>query len=175
MTDSEEDLAEQFEIVHDHLTRIDDALEAAADEFEETIEAELAEISVEVEHSIDEGVIQARLPLEEVARKLNAEMELPLFVESRGNKIIVNDARRRFDVDMETLNEAGLSKKGRVKKVKSVISSLEGNFEEGVPVEVIEYTLQIHGMDLEKGRHEIEKLRQKGEVYEPRTDCLRVT
>ena len=31
------------------------------------------------------------------------------------------------------------------------------------------------GMDASKAEHEIDKLKQKGEVYEPRTDHLRTT
>ena len=45
----------------------------------------------------------------------------------------------------------------------------------GAPVDVIVERAEEQGMDASKAEHEIDKLKQKGEVYEPKTDHLRTT
>jgi replicative DNA helicase Mcm len=56
-----------------------------------------------------------------------------------------------------------------------LISSLESEYDEGVPVEVAVEQAKKHGMDEQTAEHEIENLKQKGKVYEPVTDHLRST
>lgn len=59
--------------------------------------------------------------------------------------------------------------------IKQVIATLESHHEEGAPEEMVAQVLTDEGMDHSKIRSEIEKLRKKGEVYEPRTGHLRTT
>ena len=78
-----------------------------------------------------------------------------------------------FDADMV---EAGTSKsqRDRIKNVKGIIRELQDEYEKGAPFdEVIERAEQA-GIDRSKVEHEIQKLKNKGDIYEPQTDHLRV-
>ena len=79
-----------------------------------------------------------------------------------------------FDADIiET--EMSKSQRDRVKNLKALIEEIEDEYEEGAPVdEVIERAEEI-GMTESKADHEIEKLKQKGEVYVPQQGHLRTT
>ncbi|WP_138007968.1 LAGLIDADG family homing endonuclease [Halalkalirubrum salinum] len=79
-----------------------------------------------------------------------------------------------FDADVV---ETGTSKsqRDRIKNIKSLIADIEAEYEEGAPIdEILERAGEI-GMDQTKAEKEIEKLRRKGEVYEPTQDYLRTT
>lgn len=59
--------------------------------------------------------------------------------------------------------------------IESIIYDLEKDHEDGAPIdEVLEKTAKLD-IEPEVIEHEIEKLKQKGNVYEPRTDHLRTT
>ncbi|SDJ41646.1 replicative DNA helicase Mcm [Halovenus aranensis] len=79
-----------------------------------------------------------------------------------------------FDADVI---ETGTSKsqRDRIKNIKHLISTIEDEYDEGAPVDVIIERAEEEGIETSKAEHEIEKLKQKGEVYEPRTDHLRTT
>jgi replicative DNA helicase Mcm len=96
---------------------------------------------------------------------------------------IVRDQMEDIGVDPETgefdadVVEAGTSKsqRDRIKNLKHLIDDLEGEYDEGAPVDVVIERAEEIGMEEGKAEHEIEKLKQKGEVYEPSTDHLRTT
>jgi replicative DNA helicase Mcm len=79
-----------------------------------------------------------------------------------------------FDADMV---ETGTSKsqRDRIKDLLSLIQDIEDEYDEGAPVDVIVERAEEAGMEASKAEHEIEQLKQKGEVYEPQTDHLRTT
>ncbi len=79
-----------------------------------------------------------------------------------------------FDADMV---ETGTSKsqRDRIKDLLSLIQNIEEEYDEGAPVDVIIERAEEAGMESSKAEHEIEQLKQKGEVYEPQTDHLRTT
>jgi replicative DNA helicase Mcm len=79
-----------------------------------------------------------------------------------------------FDADMV---ETGTSKsqRDRIKDLLSLIQTIEEEYDEGAPVDVIIERAEEAGMESSKAEHEIEQLKQKGEVYEPQTDHLRTT
>jgi replicative DNA helicase Mcm len=80
----------------------------------------------------------------------------------------------QFDADVV---ETGRSKtqRDRVKNIRSLIAEIEGEYDEGAPVDVVLDRAEEVGLERSKAEHEIEKLKQKGEVYEPSTDHLRTT
>jgi len=96
---------------------------------------------------------------------------------------IVRSCMEDVGVDPETgeldadMIEAGTSKsqRDRIKNIKGLIEDLEDEYDEGAPVDVVADRAEEIGMDQTKAEHEIEQLKQKGEVYEPRTDYLRTT
>ncbi|WP_440990387.1 minichromosome maintenance protein MCM [Haloarchaeobius baliensis] len=96
---------------------------------------------------------------------------------------IVRDCLKDIGVDPETgefdadVVETGTSKtqRDRIKNLKQLIGDIEEDYDDGAPVDVVLDRADEIGMDPSKAEHEIEKLKQKGEVYEPRTDHLRTT
>ena len=79
-----------------------------------------------------------------------------------------------YDADMI---ETGTSKsqRDRIKDLLSLIEDIEAEYDEGAPVDVVVERAEEGGMEASKAEHEIEQLKQKGEVYEPQTDHLRTT
>ncbi|WP_132059061.1 minichromosome maintenance protein MCM [Halorussus amylolyticus] len=80
----------------------------------------------------------------------------------------------QFDADVV---ETGTSKtqRDRIKNIKQLIADIEEEYDEGAPMDVVLERAEEIGMDHAKAEHEIDKLKQKGEVYEPSTDHLRTT
>jgi replicative DNA helicase Mcm len=80
----------------------------------------------------------------------------------------------QFDADVI---ETGTSKtqRDRIKNIRTLIAEIEDDYEEGAPVEEVLSRAAELGIDESKAEHEIEKLRQRGEVYEPQNDHLRTT
>lgn len=74
-----------------------------------------------------------------------------------------------------TFGEEAKTDGDRVRDIKTIISQMEENHEqdEGVPIEKVLLRAQSVGIEKSKAEHEVEKLRQKGDVYEPKTDHLR--
>ena len=73
--------------------------------------------------------------------------------------------------------ETGQSKtqRDRIQNIKGIISDIEDEYDEGAPADVVIERAEEVGIDESKAEHEIDKLKQKGEVYEPRTDHIRTT
>jgi len=89
-------------------------------------------------------------------------------------QIGVDPETGEFDADVV---ETGTSKsqRDRIQNLKGIIGDIEDEYDEGAPVDVVVERAEEVGIDEGKAEHEIEKLKQKGEVYEPRTDHLRTT
>lgn len=60
-------------------------------------------------------------------------------------------------------------------KVKGIIDEIAGRHSEGAPVDAVIEELGRIGFDRDDAEHALTQLRQKGEIYEPRTDHLRST
>lgn len=80
----------------------------------------------------------------------------------------------KFDAD---LIETGTSKsqRDRVKTVRSMVSDLTDEFDDGVPRTEIILEMHEEGFDPEKAAKAIEKALRNGELYEPKKDQLRPT
>jgi len=89
-------------------------------------------------------------------------------------EIGVDPETGEFDADVV---ETGQSKtqRDRIQNIKGIISDIEDEYDEGAPADVVIERAEEVGIDESKAEHEIDKLKQKGEVYEPRTDHLRTT
>ena len=79
-----------------------------------------------------------------------------------------------FDADVV---ETGTSKtqRDRIQNIRGLIEDVETEYEDGAPVEEVLDRADEIGMDAGKAEAEIEKLRRKGEVYEPQQGHLRTT
>ncbi|WP_435334576.1 AAA family ATPase [Haloarchaeobius sp. TZWWS8] len=115
----------------------------------------------------------ARMRLSDTVEESDAERVVAIVRECLQN-IGVDPETGEFDADVI---ETGTSKsqRDRIKNLKQLIGDIEEDYDDGAPVDVVMERAEEIGMDHSKAEHEIEKLKQKGEVYEPRTDHLRTT
>jgi len=95
-------------------------------------------------------------------------------VESTLEDVGIDPETGDYDADIV---EAGTSKsqRDRIKTLKQLIEDIEEEYDEGAPIDIVEERADIVGVSEHKLDHEIDKLMQKGEVYEPSTDTLRTT
>jgi len=134
-------------------------------------------------------------PVPVTARKLealvrlaeaSARVRLSDTVEEADAKRVIGIVRSSLEdigIDPETgeldadVVETGTSKsqRDRIKNIRGIIADIEAEYDEGAPVDVVIERAEEAGMEASKAEHEIEKLKQQGEVYEPRTDHLRTT
>ncbi|WP_439027803.1 LAGLIDADG family homing endonuclease [Haloarchaeobius sp. DT45] len=115
----------------------------------------------------------ARMRLSDTVEESDAERVITIVRECLQN-IGVDPETGEFDADVIETGQSK-SQRDRIKNLKALISDIEEDYDEGAPVEVVLERADEIGMDQSKAEHEIEKLKQKGEVYEPRTDHLRTT
>ncbi|WP_256546018.1 LAGLIDADG family homing endonuclease [Halobellus inordinatus] len=116
----------------------------------------------------------ARLRLSDTVEREDA-VRVTEIVESCLRDIGMDPETGEFDADIV---ETGTSKnqRDRIKDIKHLIEELEDEYEEGAPVdEVIERAGGDLGLEESKAEDEIENLKRKGELYEPRQNYLRTT
>lgn len=120
------------------------------------------------------------LRIAEASAKLRLSNEVEMDDINRAQRLITRSMRDvgldpesgQFDAD---IIETGTSKsqRDRVKAVATIISEVEEEYDDCAPIDIVVGRCQELGMDEEKVRHEISKLKGKGDVYEPKSDCLR--
>ena len=115
----------------------------------------------------------ARVRLSDTVSRDDAERIIEI-VRACLQDIGVDPETGEFDADIV---EAGTSKsqRDRIKNIKALIADVEEEYDDGAPVDVVLERASEIGMEESTAEHEIEKLKQKGEVYEPKTDHLRTT
>ncbi|KKF39606.1 ATPase [Halorubrum saccharovorum] len=115
----------------------------------------------------------ARLRLSDTVEREDADRATDI-VESCLKDIGIDPETGQFDADVV---ETGTSKsqRDRIKNIKGLIADIEEEYQEGAPVEEVLDRAGEIGMDPGKAEGEIEKLRTKGEVYEPKQGHLRTT
>ena len=115
----------------------------------------------------------ARVRLSDSVELEDAERVIQI-VRSCLKDIGVDPETGEFDADVV---ETGTSKsqRDRIKNVKALIQDVGSEYDEGAPVEEVLERADEVGLDRGKAEHEIEQLKRRGEVYEPRTDHLRTT
>lgn len=115
----------------------------------------------------------ARVRLSDSVTEDDADRAIRI-VKSCLNDIGIDPETGEFDADIV---ETGTSKtqRERIHSVKEVIQELEEEYDDGAPEEEVKTECTEAGMDSMKVDDEIEKLRRKGEVYEPSTGNLRTT
>jgi replicative DNA helicase Mcm len=115
----------------------------------------------------------ARVRLSDTVEQRDADRVIEI-VRSCLQDIGVDPETGQFDADVV---ETGTSKsqRDRIKNIKQLIADIEEEYDDGAPVEVVLDRADEIGMDPSKAEHEIDKLKQKGEVYEPSTNHLRTT
>ncbi len=113
----------------------------------------------------------ARMRLSDTVEAKDAEQVIEI-VRSCLQDIGVDPETGEFDADVVETGQSK-SQRDRIKNIKSLISEVEEEYDNGAPREEVLERAEEAGMERSKAEHEIEKLRQKGDVYEPQTDHLR--
>ena len=115
----------------------------------------------------------ARVRLSDSVELEDAERVIEI-VRSCLKDIGVDPETGEFDADVV---ETGTSKsqRDRIKNIKALIEEIEEEYDEGAPVDEVLNRADEVGLDEGKAEHEIEQLKTRGELYEPRTDHLRTT
>ena len=174
MENNEESIAEKFKTVHQHLDIADQTLDTLSQELCEEINSVVDDTEVDVEYDLDSGSFEARLPVEEITARINRRLDPPFIVRAEGTKLVVEDIRRMADVEIEEF-EHQLTGENQMRGVKGVVSSVAEYHDDGAPLEEVLTLLEYAGLSRSKAEHEIQKLKEKGEVYEPAIDVLRTT
>ncbi|ELZ38737.1 LAGLIDADG family homing endonuclease [Halorubrum tebenquichense] len=159
MTDEAKDIIEEFYV---------DLRSKGADE-----DAPVPVTARKLEAMVRLSEASARVRLSDTVEREDADRATDI-VESCLKDIGVDPETGQFDADVV---ETGTSKsqRDRIKNIKGLIADIEEEYQEGAPVdEVLDRAGEI-GMDPGKAEQEIEKLRTKGEVYEPKQGHLRTT
>ncbi len=115
----------------------------------------------------------ARVRLSDAVTRDDAERVIALVRSSLEN-IGVDPETGEFDADVI---ETGTSKsqRDRIRTVLGIIKDLEDEHDEGAPVEEVKERAEEIGIEESNVEHEVEKLRQKGDIYEPSQGHLRST
>jgi len=79
-----------------------------------------------------------------------------------------------LDADMV---ETGYSKsqRDRIKNITQFVEEIEREYDQGAPIDVVIDRAEQEGINKHKAEHEVKKLKQKGEIYEPQDGFLRVS
>jgi replicative DNA helicase Mcm len=115
----------------------------------------------------------ARIRLSDTITVEDAELIIGIVKESL-EQVGVDPETGEFDADMVATGNSK-TQRDRIKGLKQLVNSLEAEYDSGVPREVIEEKAEERGFDKGKLDHEINKLKQKGVLYEPETGNLRTT
>ena len=159
MTDEAKDLIEEFYVdLRAKGSGEDDPVPVTARKLEAMVRLAEASARVRLSDTVDR---------EDADRATN-------IIESCLRDIGVDPETGQFDADVV---ETGTSKtqRDRIKNIKGLIADVEEEYEEGAPLEEVLDRAGEIGMDPGKAEAEIEKLRTKGEVYEPSQGHLRTT
>ena len=115
----------------------------------------------------------ARIRLSDSVEEEDAERAVDIALYCL-KQIGIDPETGEFDADVV---ETGTSKtqRDRIQNIRGIIADIEDEYDEGAPIDVVVERAEEVGIDESKAEHEIEKLKQRGEVYEPRTDHLRTT
>jgi len=115
----------------------------------------------------------ARIRLADEVSEADAERVIEI-VRSCLQDIGVDPETGEFDADVV---ETGRSKtqRDRIKHIRGLIMEIEEEYDQGAPVDVVMERAEEIGIERSKAEHQIEQLKQKGELYEPSTDHLRTT
>jgi DNA replicative helicase MCM subunit Mcm2 (Cdc46/Mcm family) len=119
---------------------------------------EIKELIIELESEYDEGV-----PIGKVVEK--------------ASEIGLNASRTKQEIDkLKNASEVSEPKQNRLlvkDKMEWLIKDIERDHDNGAPIEIVLERAPEIGLDASQAEREIEKLRRKGEVYEPKMDQLR--
>lgn len=152
-------LGEADELIAEADNRLRDVARAIEDIVEENS-------TIRARGDIVDESIRVSVNHRKTVEKLNRELPYPFYAkEEQGGITVV-----RLEVPVDEIEE------GRpISNVKEIVEQIDDVCEKGAPEKaVINHSAEI-GFDESTVRNELEKLKQKGEVYEPSTGRVRPT
>jgi replicative DNA helicase Mcm len=114
----------------------------------------------------------ARVRLSDTVEQEDVERILEIVTASLED-IGMDPETGEFDADVV---ETGTSKsqRDRIRNIKGLISEIEDEYDDGAPIEEVIDRAETVDIGQSKAEHEIEKLREQGDVYEPTNGHLRI-
>lgn len=122
----------------------------------------------------------AKARLEDEATAENAELIADLFKDShtdlgveffRGNDAFDSDT----DEDTSEPDLLSNDRDAQLEGLKELVSEVEMEYDDGAPIDVVIDRTDDIGLAPSKTEHLLDRLKQRGEAYEPKTDILRTT
>ena len=115
----------------------------------------------------------ARIRLSDTVEEEDADRAVDIALYCM-KQIGIDPETGEFDADVVETGQSK-SQRDRIKDIKQIVKDIEQEYDEGAPVDVIIERAEEAGVEKQKAEHEIEKLKTKGELYEPSHDHLRTT
>lgn len=143
----------------------------------------IRDLSIEGQISINtrffEGALRAsqasaRARLSEEVEESDVNRAIDLIMHMM-NDLGLDPEGEGYDVDMIGQGKPSPSQQKRIDLIKQIIDELAMEYDDGAPLNEVRTTAEDHDLSTEKVDDEIEKLRRKGDVYEPEKGYLRTT
>lgn len=115
----------------------------------------------------------ARMRLSETATIDDVERVMKIY-KSWLQDVGIDSETGEFDADVVETGTS-TSQRQRRRKLKKVIASMEEEYDNGAPKDVVIERMEMDDHDQEKIEHDIQHLKDHGEVYSPKTDTLRTS
>lgn len=159
-----DEIVDKLEASSEHLERSEELRNEAEEGAKELVRSELNfDANLTVEHYEDSNSLIVKVIPKGIAEGLLEEDDIGQ----------INPLSVTFGADFEVGTKSG--ERQRLKKLKELVRSIESDYEEGAPVEEVIQKSPLVGVPPSKAEEEIEKLRRKGEIYEPAQNYLRTT
>ena len=119
------------------------------------------------------SMASARIRLADTVTMKDAQRACNLIEESM-RQTGIDPESGEFDADVV---ETGMSttQRQRIKRIKALVMEVEEEYDGGAPLDEIKERAEHMDVDVDKVEATIEKLREKGDVYEPSSDQYRTT
>jgi replicative DNA helicase Mcm len=114
----------------------------------------------------------AKVRLSNVATAEDAERAIRIFKKSL-EQIAIDPETGKMDIDY-AISGVSATQRDRIAVIKNIVKELEDSSDWGAPEEEILERAEKAGIDKEKAKETLEKLKQKGELYSPRYGYYRV-
>lgn len=117
-----------------------------------------------LESAIRYSTAYARVYLSETVTTAHVERAQTVLRKSIG--LNFDKETGQFDADL-TSEAVSKSQRDRIKTIKTLIEDLQSDYDTGVPYDEVYAHAEEAGLDRSKAEHEIEQLKQRGDLYEP--------
>ncbi len=115
---------------------------------------------------------RARLSEEVSETDVERAIDLVMFML---NELGLDPEGEGYDVDMIVQGKPSPSQQKRIDLIKELIDELSMEYDDGAPIDEVKEAAELEGIDSDTVDEQIEKLRRKGEIYEPSTDHYRTS